>query len=226
LARKAVASVKTIENVEKGRDVYLVTLGKIAKALDVDPKTLLASASPEPAAPTISKEPRRKLTFYFKMEFEGFDESDDLIEFMRRFFRGDDDVHGVSPGSVVVTVDATLSSALSVVETFCKGEFPKYVDRMECPATPEFINAIAKAVNSVGPTTADQIETELISSPPKRRIYQIALSETRVLFLTVDRKATEEVLVLGMGLMNVPRSIDASRDRDQYRRTDNELGES
>ena len=36
LATKAICSVKTIENVERGANVYLSTLAKIAKALGVE----------------------------------------------------------------------------------------------------------------------------------------------------------------------------------------------
>jgi transcriptional regulator with XRE-family HTH domain len=46
LAKKARCSLKTVENVERGANVYLYTLSKVAQALGVEVSTLMTGAAP------------------------------------------------------------------------------------------------------------------------------------------------------------------------------------
>jgi transcriptional regulator with XRE-family HTH domain len=46
LAEKAKCSLKTVENVERGAEVYLYTLSRLAKALGVEVPTLTAGSVP------------------------------------------------------------------------------------------------------------------------------------------------------------------------------------
>lgn len=48
LARHSDCSVKTVENVERGENIYVNTLASIAQALDVDYKSLLSKAETAP----------------------------------------------------------------------------------------------------------------------------------------------------------------------------------
>jgi transcriptional regulator with XRE-family HTH domain len=108
LAAKAICSVKTIENVERGANVYVFTLAKLAKELGVDFMTLVqgGKAPSELRAPA----PCFQVQLVLSIPFDQFDESEQLggcVELLTKFLRGFGEmkVVGVAPGnSTIITV--------------------------------------------------------------------------------------------------------------------------
>jgi transcriptional regulator with XRE-family HTH domain len=95
LATKAICSVKTIENIERGASVYVSTLVKIAKALGVEFVTLVPEAKPlpertdlvpinePPKLPTQDNQnPQVQITV--DVPFGNFDDSHQLIDFIKQ----------------------------------------------------------------------------------------------------------------------------------------------
>ena len=71
-------SVKTVENVERGANVYMFTLAKFATALNVESSSLLAGAE-LPVDPP-KKERRIEVNLTINIPFDDFDQSDQLIK--------------------------------------------------------------------------------------------------------------------------------------------------
>jgi transcriptional regulator with XRE-family HTH domain len=119
LARQAKCSVKTVENVERGSNVYLFTLGKIAKALGVDYRSLLPDTGPAPEPPQRRFEVQIKLS----IPFEEFDESEQLvgfIELLKRVLSARDEigVKAVTDGSVVITLELSEEDIASLIDAY------------------------------------------------------------------------------------------------------------
>ncbi len=120
LADKAKCSLKTVENVERGRNVYLYTLNKFAKALGVEPSTLMAGAAlPDPP----KKERRFKVQFTLEIPFEKFDESMHLVSFLnmlRDYLQAKDEITvvGVQEGSTIITLEMSLDDIQRLIDVF------------------------------------------------------------------------------------------------------------
>jgi len=82
LARKAGVSVKTVENVEHGANVYMFTLAKFATALGVENSALLAGADPPDDLPKKKRQIEVSLTI--KIPFDDFDQSDELMSLIEK----------------------------------------------------------------------------------------------------------------------------------------------
>ncbi len=91
LATKAICSVKTIENIERGTSVYVTTLAKIAKALGVDFVTLVQGGKPLPERtdlalvdqPTAPIHPHPKVQITVDIPFGNFEGPQQLIDFVK-----------------------------------------------------------------------------------------------------------------------------------------------
>jgi transcriptional regulator with XRE-family HTH domain len=111
LAEKSICSIKTVENVEKGSSVYLSTLSKIARGLEVEYKTLLPGGNLPPEKP--KPEPRVQVQFSLSIPYKEFDESKQLsgiLEFLTKFLakEGTIDLQGVGPGSETTQRNLTI----------------------------------------------------------------------------------------------------------------------
>jgi transcriptional regulator with XRE-family HTH domain len=111
LARYAKCSVRTVENIERGANVYMYTLTRVAQALAVEYKVLLVGAPP--LSPPSTNQRRFPVQLTIAIAFEEFDQSDQLTDFIRRLKKlidGEDDdmdVTAVDRGSVIITVEMT-----------------------------------------------------------------------------------------------------------------------
>jgi transcriptional regulator with XRE-family HTH domain len=120
LAKKARCSLKTVENVERGRSVYLYTLSKFAQALGVEVSTLMAGAAP-PDPP--KKERRFKVQFTLEIPFEEFDESMQLVSFLnmlRDYLQAKDEIAvvGIEEGSTIITLEMSLDDIQRLIDVF------------------------------------------------------------------------------------------------------------
>ncbi len=125
LATKAICSVKTVENVERGASVYVSTLAKVAKGLGVEFMTLLQGDKPpqEPPKP----QPHVQMQFVLSIPFDQFDESAQLggfIDFLKKFMKGGGNVNvlGVTPGSTIITVAVSMEDMLALASAFKAGK--------------------------------------------------------------------------------------------------------
>jgi transcriptional regulator with XRE-family HTH domain len=126
LAAKAICSVKTVENVERGANVYVFTLAKLAKQLGVDFMTLVqgGKAPSEPRAPR----PCIQVQLVLSIPFDQFDESDQLegcVEVLTKFLRGwgEMKVVGVAPGnSTIITVLVNNDDMTALSKAYSAGK--------------------------------------------------------------------------------------------------------
>jgi len=126
LAKHAKCSSKTIENVERGANVYIFTLKKIAEAFGVEYHQLLADG--DQVAQPEKKERRIKIELKLSIPFHDFDESDELMEFIhwvkKLLNSGDDiDVDGVEEGSVMIKLEISERDLQSLLDLFYRGMF-------------------------------------------------------------------------------------------------------
>ena len=122
LAKKARCSLKTVENVEQGANVYLYTLSKFAQALGVEASTLMAGA----ALPPLTKERTWQITIKVSTpDDEEFDESTDLPRFMatliERLGGNDMEPRGIRRGSVNITVEITAEQIMRLIDAYQSG---------------------------------------------------------------------------------------------------------
>src|SRR5665213_3367904 len=82
LARHAKCSVKTVENVERGGNVYMFTLAKFATALGVENASLIAGG--EMPAESPKKERRIEVNLTISIPFDDFDQSDQLVSLIEK----------------------------------------------------------------------------------------------------------------------------------------------
>src|SRR5579885_2695836 len=83
LAKKAGCSLKTVENVEKGANVYIYTLKRVASALGVEPSELLIDGDDAPLGRRRKKERVIRITFEVSTPYDEFDESSDLVNLLQ-----------------------------------------------------------------------------------------------------------------------------------------------
>jgi transcriptional regulator with XRE-family HTH domain len=131
LAKKAQCSVKTVENVERGANVYMFTLAKFAKALEVENSVLIAGGDVPPEPP--KKERRVEVKVTFSIPFEEFDQSQQLvslIELFNRLVQAKDaiEVKGVMAGSTIITLAMSEADVHSLISAFMAGK----LDEMKC----------------------------------------------------------------------------------------------
>ena len=123
LADKAKCSLKTVENVEQGRSVYLYALSKFAQALGVEVSTIMAGAAP-PDAP--KKERVWKVIIQVATPYEDFDESNDLVKLLQtlvsRLGGEEMEPNQVRKGSTRIEVEMTLEQMVKLIEAFIHNE--------------------------------------------------------------------------------------------------------
>jgi transcriptional regulator with XRE-family HTH domain len=131
LAKKAQCSVKTVENVERGANVYMFTLAKFAKALEVEDYALIMEGDVPPESP--KKDRRIKINVTFDIPFEEFDQSQQLVSLIELFSRlvqakNGIEVTGLMPGSTIITLEMSEADVHSLISAFMSGK----LDEMHC----------------------------------------------------------------------------------------------
>lgn len=122
LANKARCSLKTVENVERGENVYLYTLRKFAEAFGVGVSTLMAGVLP-PEPP--KKEQVLRVIIEVPTPFEEFDESKNLVNLLQALIRllGGDGMEptGVLPGSTLIEIEMTVDQFINLTKARAEG---------------------------------------------------------------------------------------------------------
>src|SRR5579885_3000893 len=125
LANRAGCSLKTVENVEKGENVYIYTLKRVANALGVEPSELLIDEDDVPSARMRKKERVWKITLEVSTPYDEFDESSDLVNLLQalvsRLGGGGIEPTGLQEGSTVIEVEMTLEQFLELAEAYADG---------------------------------------------------------------------------------------------------------
>jgi transcriptional regulator with XRE-family HTH domain len=128
LAKKAGCSKETIENAERGRPVYLATLAKIARALDVAVDALLADSSDLPTPATTNPSPVRRIAFDITLRFEmaDFDESNQFGSLMMQLVRRAAtqsliDINSITDGSVIIRGEMDEEDYARLLAAFREG---------------------------------------------------------------------------------------------------------
>lgn len=87
LAKHAKCSVKTIENAERGANVYFFTLAKLAKELGVEYVALVAGTTP--LAESLAAERRFEVQIQLSVPYHDFDEKDlvGLLQVLQRLLK-------------------------------------------------------------------------------------------------------------------------------------------
>jgi transcriptional regulator with XRE-family HTH domain len=141
LATKAICSVKTVENVERGANVYVFTLAKLAKGLGVEFMTLVQGHKPPPEPPR--PQPHIQMQFVLSIPFDQFDESAQLggfIEFLKQFMKGGGNINvvGVAPGSTIITVEVSVDDMLALSSALSEGKLAEMLcDELRLKFKPE-----------------------------------------------------------------------------------------
>ncbi len=125
LARRAGCSLKTVENVEKGENIYVYTLKRIANALGVEPSELLIDVDDAPPERMRKKERVWKITLEVSTPYDEFDESSDLVSLLQalvsRLGGGGIEPTGIQEGSTLIEVEMTLEQFLELAEAYADG---------------------------------------------------------------------------------------------------------
>jgi transcriptional regulator with XRE-family HTH domain len=148
LAKKAGCSLKTVENVEKGANVYIYTLKRVASALGVEPSDLLIDGDDAPLERRRKKERVFRITFEVSMPFDEFDESSDLVSFLQglvsRLGGGEMEPTGVREGSTLIEIEMTLEQFLELAEAYADGRLDDL--NIESIGTPDdLLEEVARA---------------------------------------------------------------------------------
>jgi transcriptional regulator with XRE-family HTH domain len=148
LAKKAGCSLKTVENVEKGANVYIYTLKRVASALGVDPSDVLIDGDDAPLERRRKKERVFKITFEVSVPFDEFDESSDLVSFLQglvsRLGGGEMEPTGVKEGSTLIEIEMTLEQFLELAEAYADGRLDDL--NIESIGTPDdLLEEVARA---------------------------------------------------------------------------------
>lgn len=120
LAEEAHCSAKTIENMERGKPVYICTLQACADALKVNPEMLLAGGRDKRG---ISVEVQIRLA----IPFELFDQSEQLISLIKtlsKIIGGEIVVNSIKAGSVIIMLGMLPDDAQKLLGAFIKGGLP------------------------------------------------------------------------------------------------------
>ncbi len=156
LAKNAKCSVRTVENVERGANVYLFTLAKFATALGVE-YTVLVSGGDSPPEPP-KKERRFKVQITLDVPYEEFDESVQLVSFMTMFkqlVQAQDEimVAGVEDGSTIITLEMSIDEIQRLIDELTVGSTEVELDvfrvaRVKLPDSEDF--TLTQTVGSFG----------------------------------------------------------------------------
>jgi transcriptional regulator with XRE-family HTH domain len=123
LAKRAGCSLKTVENVENGENIYVYTLKRIANALDSEPSELLIGDAPPERMR--KKERVWKITFEVSTPYDEFDESSDLVTLLQalvsRLGGKEMEPVGVKEGSTLIEIEMTLEQFLELAEAYADG---------------------------------------------------------------------------------------------------------
>lgn len=125
LARHAKCSVKTVENVERGGNVYMFTLAKFATALGIENSVLIAGGEMPPEPP--KKERRIEVNLTISIPFEDFDQSDQLVSLIEKLtavVKAQDHIEltGLMAGSTIVTIEMSEPDVHSLIAAFMAGK--------------------------------------------------------------------------------------------------------
>jgi transcriptional regulator with XRE-family HTH domain len=125
LARKAHVSVKTVENVERGANVYMFTLAKFATAFDVKSASLIAGAE-LPVDPP-KKERRIEVNLTVSIPYEEFDQSEQLVSLIESLKSVIQAANAVTPkaamaGSTIITLEMSEADVHSLIAAFMAGK--------------------------------------------------------------------------------------------------------
>jgi transcriptional regulator with XRE-family HTH domain len=125
LARHAKCSVKTVENVEHGGNVYMFTLAKFATALGVENASLIAGGE-VPAVPP-KKERRIEVNLTISIPFDDFDQSDQLVSLIEKLtavVKAQDHIEltGLMAGSTIITLEMSEPDVHLLIAAFMSGK--------------------------------------------------------------------------------------------------------
>jgi transcriptional regulator with XRE-family HTH domain len=148
LAKKAGCSLKTVENVEKGANIYIYTLKRVASALGVEPSDLLIDDDDAPLERGRKKERKFRITFEVSIPFDEFDESSDLVSFLQKLVSrlggGEMEPTGVNEGSTLIEIEMTLEQFLELAEAYADGRLDDL--NIESIGTPDdLLEEVARA---------------------------------------------------------------------------------
>jgi transcriptional regulator with XRE-family HTH domain len=148
LADKAGCSLKTVENVESGANIYVYTLKRIASALGVEPSELLIDDDDAPPARMRKKERVWKITLEVSTPYDEFDESSDLVNLLQalvsRLGGKEMEPTGVKEGSTLIEIEMTLEQFLELAEAYADGRLDDL--NIESIGTPDdLLEEVAKA---------------------------------------------------------------------------------
>jgi transcriptional regulator with XRE-family HTH domain len=139
-AAKTGCSDKTVENVERGANVYLFTLAKFAKAFGVEYPVLVSGGDPSPELP--KKERRFKVQITVDIPFEEFDESQ-LESYISRLERivhpwAELLVAGVEKGSTILTLEMRMDDIERLIDAFGPALDDLRIERVQLPDSEDF----------------------------------------------------------------------------------------
>jgi transcriptional regulator with XRE-family HTH domain len=126
LARKARVSVKTVENVEHGANVYMFTLAKFATAFDVESQSLIAGGTiVQPLPP--KKERRIEVNLTISIPYEDFDESEQLVSLIDSLKAVIQAANAITPkaamaGSTIITLEMSEADVHSLIAAYMAGK--------------------------------------------------------------------------------------------------------
>ena len=127
LAARAICSVRTIQSAEKSSRTVLATIAKLAKALAVEVRELMAD--PPPAFQEVPERATGRIEVHINLNisFENFDETEPLILFIEELSRqaatkGAIVVNGVASGSVAIILSMDREDATSLILRFSEGK--------------------------------------------------------------------------------------------------------
>lgn len=130
LADKAECSLKTVNNVEKGRPCFKSTLVRFAKVFGVQYDALLpqgAVSTETQGTPPAKPDPLVMITINLTIPFQDFDETDELTALIKHvkglIMKKDDFVDvTVKNGSTIIVITMTETEALQFTEAYGDGK--------------------------------------------------------------------------------------------------------
>ena len=140
LARKTYCSDKTVASAERGENIYVVTLSKIATALGVELTTLLKGELP--AAPT-NKERRLQVQITLDIPLQKVEESDALdriLTKLKQIIHAADEmiVVGVEDGSTIITLEMSIEDIERLITAFGPALDDLRIKKLQLPDNEEF----------------------------------------------------------------------------------------
>ena len=173
LAAHAGCSEKTVANVERGANVYMFTLAKLAEKLGVEYGALVAGGKPAPEAPR--PEPRVQVQIVLSIPFDQFDESEQLggfIEFLKQVMKGGGNINvvGVAPGSTIITLEMPIQDMIALYSAYKAGKLAE----IHCIGfSPELNTEPVHPIKTVDPNLVDKLrdftQPKIESQPPKSK---------------------------------------------------------